>query len=624
MNEIFITDASAVFAEKLTLDDTIIKGDKFYFGKLEQDFESIDNERYDLRCNRVLKYLIDKLDLSGFRKDEIGIVIGTTNSGVEEFETTENKHHAELGNPAEFLKWYLGTTNYATCVSTACTSGAKAFSTARKLLENRVCKAVIVGGVDTLASMPSYGFHALEVLSHERTNPFSKNRDGISLGEGGALFVVVKAAEQLGSEAAKRNCHLEKKQLPSDCRVGKTQCPHKNDGIIHPVTLLGIGETSDAYHSATPDPDGVQAVKAIQDALDDANLKPEDIDYINLHGTGTISNDLMEANAIYRVFGDKVPASSTKPLTGHCLGAAASIEAFICYQILKGERNLPIHKFDGEYDETLPKINLVTENTPQKEVKVCMSTSFGFGGTNAVVVLAAKQLGSEAAKRNCHLEKKPLPSVVIPSDGEGIQPINNQIKIKRENRNNLAETDQASSHLGILASRHQNDVGIAMPTYKTTSNSNLAASCLPHSAPMVLIDEVLNVDMENQIVKTSVKIHDNKIFFNKEINGISPLVGIEFMAQTIGCYAYFKAGKTIPKIGFLLGTRQYENKLEKFENGKTYILTAREIYGDNELVSFECLIYNEGEDENSENYIAKAIINAFQPKDAEKYIKELG
>ncbi len=567
MNEIFITDASAVFAEKLTLDDTIIKGDKFYFGKLEQDFESIDNDRYDLRCNRVLKYLVDKLDLSSFRKDEIGIVIGTTNSGVEEFETTENKHHAELGNPAEFLKWYLGTTNYATCVSTACTSGAKAFSTARKLLENGVCKAVIAGGVDTLASMPSYGFHALEVLSHERTNPFSKNRDGISLGEGGALFVVVKAAEQLGSEAAKRNCHLEKKQLPSDCRVGKTQCPHKNDGIIHPVTLLGIGETSDAYHSATPDPDGVQAVKAIQDALDDANLKPEDIDYINLHGTGTISNDLMEANAIYRVFGDKVPASSTKPYTGHCLGAAASIEAFICYQILKGERNLPIHKFDGEYDETLPKINLVTENTPQKDVKVCMSTSFGFGGTNAVVILASNQ---------------------------------------------------------------QNDVGIAMPTYKTNSNlaaqppSCLAASCLPHSAPMVLIDEVLNVDMENQIVKTSVKIQDNKIFFDKEINGISPLVGIEFMAQTIGCYAYFKAGKTIPKIGFLLGTRQYENSLEKFENGKTYVITAQEIYGDNELVSFECLIYNEGEDENPENYIAKATINAFQPKDAEKYIKELG
>ena len=705
MNEIFITDASAVFSENLTNDDTIIKGDKFYFGKLKEDFEPINNEQYDLRCNRVLKYLVDKLDLSGFEKDEIGIVIGTTNSGIEEFETTKNKHHAEFGNPAEFLKFYLGTTNYAACVSTACTSGVKVFSTARKLLENGVCKAVIAGGVDTLASMPSYGFHALEVLSHEKTNPFSKNRNGISLGEGGALFVVVKAAEQLANvgrdceitdeystrgasneihicdsnmndsyerevisrrypdnetdldakmprckeaksvseikddktirrkddkyktEAISRHCEitdeystrgasneihicdsnmndsyerevisrceaLPSRKNPADTNLIQSQgikinstetdqasmhlgilaSNHQNDGIIHKVAILGIGETSDAYHAATPDPDGVQAVKAIQAALDDANLKPEDIDYINLHGTGTISNDLMEANAIYKVFGDRVPASSTKPLTGHCLGAAASIEAFICYQILKGERNLPIHKFDGEYDETLPKINLVTENTPQKEVKVCMSTSFGFGGTNAVVVLAAKQ---------------------------------------------------------------QNDVGIAMPTYTnslSTTDTNHspftihyspAQNCLPHSAPMVLIDEVLNVDMENQIVKTSVKIHDDKIFFNKEINGISPLVGIEFMAQTIGCYAYYKAGKTIPKIGFLLGTRQYENKLEKFENGKTYILTAREIYGDNELVSFECLIYNEGEDENPENYVAKATINAFQPKDVEKYIKEL-
>ena len=585
MNEIFITDASAVFAEKLTLDETIIKGDKFYFGKLEEDFEPIANERYDLRCNRILKYLVDKLDLSRFKKDEIAIVIGTTNSGIEEFKTTENKHHAELGNPAEFLKWYLGTTNYSACVSTACTSGAKAFSTARKLLQNGVCKAVIAGGIDTLASMPSYGFHALEVLSHEKTNPFSKNRDGISLGEGGALFVVTKATEFLD---ARQSSSLLGREIERGVESNKAELEAKFvSETAKCALLLGIGETSDAYHSATPDPDGTQAVNAIQLALKDANLKPEDIDYINLHGTGTISNDLMEANAIYKVFGDKVPASSTKPLTGHCLGAAASIEAFICYQILKCERNLPIHKFDGEYDENLPKINLVNEKTPQKNIKTCMSTSFGFGGTNAVMILAANQ---------------------------------------------------------------QNDVGIAMPTYKTTSNSNLAAqppsciaaSCLPHSTPMVLIDDVLNVDMENQIVKASVKIHKDKIFFDKEINGISPLVGIEFMAQTIGCYAYFKAnhknfGSNIknltkeafsqiekkPSIGFLLGTRLYENSLERFENEKTYIITAQEIYGDDELVSFECLIYNEKEDNNPKNYIAKATINAFQPNDVEKYIKEL-
>ena len=565
MNGIFITDASAVFADKLTLDDTIIKGDKFYFGKLEKDFEPIDVERYDLRCNRVLKYLVDKLDLSGFEKDEIGIVIGTTNSGIQEFEDSENKHYAELGNPAEFLKWYLGTKNYAASVSTACTSGTKAFSTAVKLLQNDVCKVVIAGGIDTLAAMPSYGFHALEVLSHEKSNPFSKNRDGISLGEGGALFVLTKDVKM-------QKC-LDVKSITNVGRI----C--KSDNEI--VALLGIGETSDAYHSATPDPDGVQAVRAIQLALDDAGLKAEDIDYINLHGTGTVSNDLMEANAIYKVFGDNVPASSTKPFTGHCLGAAASIEAFICYQILKGKRNLPIHKYDNEYDENLPKINLVNSNTENKKINTCMSTSFGFGGTNAVVIMGNK---TEAGIAKSDERRSNL-----------IQPANNEI---------------ATATLSVSPRNN-------------TNNYLSASQCLPHSEPMVLIDKLIDVDMKKQIVKTSVTIHKDKIFFDKDINGVSPLVGIEFMAQTIGCYAFYKAKMSIPKIGFLLGARLYENSLEKFENGKTYIITAREVYGDSELVSFECLIYNEGEDGDESKYIAKATINAFQPKDVEKYIGEL-
>lgn len=565
MNGIFITDASAVFADKLTLDDTIIKGGKFYFGKLEKDFEPIDDERYDLRCNRVLKYLVDKLDLSGFEKDEIGIVIGTTNSGIQEFEKSENKHHAELGNPAEFLKWYLGTKNYAASVSTACTSGTKAFSTAVKLLQNDVCKVVIAGGIDTLAAMPSYGFHALEVLSHEKSNPFSKNRDGISLGEGGALFVLTKDVKM-------QKC-LDVKSITNVGRI----C--KSDNEI--VALLGIGETSDAYHSATPDPEGVQAVRAIQLALDDAGLKAEDIDYINLHGTGTVSNDLMEANAIYKVFGDNVPASSTKPFTGHCLGAAASIEAFICYQILKGKRNLPIHKYDNEYDENLPKINLVNSNTENKKINTCMSTSFGFGGTNAVVIMGNK---TEAGIAKSDEQRSNL-----------IQPANNEI---------------------VTAT-------LSVSPRNNTNNYLSASQCLPHSEPMVLIDKLIDVDMKKQIVKTSATIHKDKIFFDKDINGVSPLVGIEFMAQTIGCYAFYKAKMSIPKIGFLLGARLYENSLEKFENGKTYIITAREVYGDSELVSFECLIYNEGEDGDESKYIAKATINAFQPKDVEKYIGEL-
>ena len=140
---------------------------------------------------------------------------------------------------------------------------------------------------------------------------------------------------------------------------------------------------------------------------------------------------------------------------------------------------------------------------------------------------------------------------------------------------------------------------------------------LPHDRPMILIDNLLEVDMDKKFVKTSVTISENKIFFDKEINGISPLVGIEFMAQTVGCYSYYKNGEKIPEIGFLLGSRLYENTLEKFENGKTYIITAQEIYTDNELVSFECLIYNEGKE------VAKAAVNVFQPADARAYLKEL-
>lgn len=342
MEEIVITNAVGLYPEELTIDNSIIKGKPFYFGKITENLP-----KQELRCNSFLQYLADKLDLSKFNKADIGVVIATTNSGIEEFISSSEKHHAELGNPAEFLKNYLGLESYAASVSTACTSGIKAFSLARKLLANNVCKAVIAGGVDTIASTPSYGFRALEVFSPKKTNPFSKNRSGMNIGEAAALFVVEK----------------------------------NSDGI----KILGIGETSDAYHSATPDPEGKEASRAIEIALAEAGLQPEEIDYINLHGTGTQANDLMEANAVYRIFKDKVPASSTKPITGHCLGAAASIETFFCYKILKEEMNAPLHIYDGEYDENLPKIKLVDKEF--KGVKTCINNSFGFGGTNAVIVL---------------------------------------------------------------------------------------------------------------------------------------------------------------------------------------------------------------------------------------------
>lgn len=135
---------------------------------------------------------------------------------------------------------------------------------------------------------------------------------------------------------------------------------------------------------------------------------------------------------------------------------------------------------------------------------------------------------------------------------------------------------------------------------------------LPHDRPMILIDELLAVDLEKNTVKASVTITEDKIFYNKSINGISPLAGIEFMAQTIGCYAYFKNGEKEPKIGYLLSSRAYKCNLEKFEPGKTYIISANQAFSDNELVSFECFIYN------NDVECANAVVNVYQPANSGK------
>ena len=337
----------------LTKDSSIVKGQEFYLGKINCELPKIEQSDYDLRCNRLLLYLINKLAadienlIAKYGKDRIGVVVATTNSGIEEYEKKRVNKYFEIGNPAEFVKNYLNLSGFYESVSSACSSGVKAFSTAQKLINMDICDAVVVAGVDSLAKMPIFGFNSLEVMSKGKSNPFSKNRDGINIGEAAALFIVEKGR---GS-----------------------------------ILIKGIGETSDAYHAATPDPKGYEASRAINFALKNAQLPPDAIDYINLHGTGTIANDLMEANAVYNVFGGCVEASSTKPLTGHCLGAAASLEAALCCQVLKNQTILP-HVYDGEYDFSLPKINLITKPV-KKRIDNVLCLSFGFGGTNTAIIL---------------------------------------------------------------------------------------------------------------------------------------------------------------------------------------------------------------------------------------------
>lgn len=325
--------------------------------KISTQLPKISTAKYNLRCNQILLHCVnhikDSLEeiISKYGKGKVGIVVATANTGTDEYEDSDNPEHIKIGNPAEFLKDYLNLTGYRSSVSTACSSGIKAFSIAEKLLKNEICDAVIVGGCDGLSSLPIAGFGALEVLSKKRSIPFSKNRTGMNISEGGALFIV----ERQGSG----------------------------------IKVLSFGETSDAYHASTPEPEGIEAVRAMRMALEKAGLTPADIDYVNLHGTGTGANDLMEANAIYKVFKNEVPVSSTKPLTGHCLGASASIEMALCCQMLiNNPSNLLLpHIYDGEYDDNLPEIRLAAKGEKVKRLEKIMCNAFGFGGTNAVMVI---------------------------------------------------------------------------------------------------------------------------------------------------------------------------------------------------------------------------------------------
>lgn len=482
-------------------DENFIKGKTFFFGKVNAKLDEIPIVNYNTRTNEFLYTLSKRMSLEKFVKkygaENVAIVIATTNSGAEEFSKNGNENLSQIGNPSMFMQNLLGTKNYAASISTACSSGIKVFATAKRLISSGVCKAAIVGGTDALAHLSVHGFNSLEILSNEKNLPFSKNRKGINIGEGAALFTVEKS----------------------------------NYGI----EILGIGETSDAFHASKPEPNGTQIINAVKSALKSSNLTKNDIDYINLHGTGTPANDETEAMAMFEIFKDKTLCSSTKSITGHCLGAAAAIETAICCKCIENSIVLK-HNYDGCFDENLPKINLADKNI-KKEIRYAMNNAFGFGGTNTVMILG---------KNNFPISK-----------------------------------------------------------------------ILPHEFPMVLIDEIIEVKFEKNYLRAKVKIKEGMPFFDKTTNGISSIAGIEFMAQTIGCYSYLKSGENEPKMGFLLGTRMYNNIVEQYENGKEYFIKVEEIYNDNKICAFGCQIFNDEQEE-----IACATINAYQPDNIEEILKE--
>ncbi len=358
----------------LTDTDTLV-------GSVNSDFNEFDNifasqyKAFDSRNNRLLLSVYRQIEdvlqplIGRFGNDRVGIVLGTSTSGVEETELAlvyrrqngewpPGYHNSlqEFGDPARFLSNYLEVNGPAYCISTACSSSAKVFGSARRLLETGQCDVVLLGGVDTLCKLTLNGFSALESLSKNYCEPFSRHRDGINIGEACALTIMVRAE-------------------PTE------------EGIY----LLGIGESSDAYHISAPHPEGKGAVAAIQSAMEDARLNADEISYINLHGTATIQNDAMESKAVAAVLGDQVPASSTKSLTGHTLGAAGALEAAFCWLLLSDynrECLLPAQVPGTELDESLEPIQLVLSDYERKmKPGAVMSNSFAFGGSNVSLVL---------------------------------------------------------------------------------------------------------------------------------------------------------------------------------------------------------------------------------------------
>ena len=297
----------------------------------------------------------------------IGVFLGTSTSGILQTELAYRRRDPATGalpadfiyrtthntfSVADFTRHYFGLTGPAVVVSSACSSSAKVFASARRMMASGLIDAAVVGGVDSLCLTTLYGFNALGLMSEQACRPFDAQRNGISIGEAAAFALLERPPEQPDADA---------------------------------VLLLGTGESSDAYHMSSPHPDGLGARLAMQGALNMADLQPSDIDYINLHGTATPTNDAAESKAVQQVFGSRTPCSSTKGATGHTLGAAGAVEAVICALALR-HGLLPAGLNTLQPDRALD-VEYLLENREQPVTHV-LSNSFGFGGTNCSLIFA--------------------------------------------------------------------------------------------------------------------------------------------------------------------------------------------------------------------------------------------
>jgi 3-oxoacyl-[acyl-carrier-protein] synthase I len=329
---------------------------------------------FDCRNNRLAELalrqdgFVDAVEAAAARLGprRMGVFIGTSTAGIMQTELAYRARDPVSGalpaafeygtthnsfSVADYVRRRCRIDGPAMVVSSACASSAKVFGVARRMIEAGVIDAALVGGTDSLCLTTLYGFHSLQLSSPTPCRPFDVARDGISIGEAAAFALLERASDQANGDS---------------------------------ILLYGVGESSDAYHMSAPHPEGLGAKRAMQSALNAASLEPGDIDYINLHGTGTPSNDRAESQAVTSIFGPTTPCSSTKGATGHALGAAGALEAVISALAIRNGL-MPGGIQTTRVDPTLTA-HYIKENR-RAPLRRVLSNSFGFGGTNCSLIL---------------------------------------------------------------------------------------------------------------------------------------------------------------------------------------------------------------------------------------------
>lgn len=330
-------------------------------------------ESFDCRNNRLAALALAQDGFLNLVEDakirygasRIGVFLGTSTSGILQTETAyrnrnpqgalpQNLDYARTHNTyalAQFVRAYLNLHGPAFVISTACAATSKVFASAARFIEAGLCDAAIIGGADSLCATTLFGFQALGVMAEGPCRPFGATRTGISIGEAAGFAL------------------LERR--------------HKNHDD-ETIMLLGTGESADAYHMSSPHPEGAGARRAMQLALQDARLGPENIDYINLHGTATLAGDAAEDRAISSLFGNRVPCNSSKGFTGHTLGASGVVGAAICALAIR-HGFLPGSPHTQQTDPAFASNYLIAGSNAKP--RLAMSNAFGFGGVNCSLIL---------------------------------------------------------------------------------------------------------------------------------------------------------------------------------------------------------------------------------------------